>query len=92
MQKAFGTGAATNCIEDMQYTDCILVIGANPTDGHPVTGAKIKQRVMKGMPDRRSIRAKSNSCRYAKHHLQLRPGTNVALLNMFVYYIVRRGW
>ena len=91
MQKAFGTGAATNSVIDLQYTDCILVIGANPTEGHPVTGSKIKQRAMKGVPlivvDPREIEIVP----YAKHHLQLRPGTNVALLNMFAYYILEAG-
>ena len=91
MQKAFGTGAATNSIEDLQYTECILVIGANPTEGHPVTGAKIKQRALKGVPliliDPRRIELAP----LARHHLQLRPGTNVALLDMFAYYIWEAG-
>ena len=91
MQKAFGTGAATNSVIDLQYTNCILVIGANPTEGHPVTGAKIKQRAMKGVPliiiDPREIEI----AKYAKYHLQLRPGTNVALLDMFAYYILEAG-
>ncbi len=91
MQQSFGTGAATNSVEDLQHTQCILVIGANPTEGHPVTGAKIKQRAMKGVPliviDPREIEI----VKYAKHHLQLRPGTNVALLNMFAYYILEGG-
>jgi formate dehydrogenase major subunit len=91
MQRAFGTGAATNSIADIQFARCLLVIGANPTEGHPVTGAKIKQRAMKGVPliiiDPREIEI----ARYAKYHLQLRPGTNVALLNMFAYYIWEAG-
>jgi formate dehydrogenase major subunit len=91
MQKAFGTGAATNNIADLQFTDCILITGANPTEGHPVTGSKIKQRAMKGVPliiiDPREIELVP----YAKHHLQLRPGTNVALLDMFAYYIWEAG-
>lgn len=88
MQQSFGTGAATNSIDDINETECMLVIGANPTQGHPVTGARIKQRAMKGIPliiiDPREIEITP----YAKHHLQLRPGTNVALLNMFSYYIL----
>jgi NADH dehydrogenase/NADH:ubiquinone oxidoreductase subunit G len=79
MQRTFGTGAATNSVEDLKYTDCILVIGANPTDAHPVTGAKMKQFAMKGTsividPRRTEI------ARYATYHLQLRPGTNVAVV------------
>jgi len=88
MQRTFGTGAATNSIEDLKHTECILVIGANPTSAHPVTGVKIKQRAMKGIPlivvDPRKIEL----TKYTKYHLQLRPGTNVALLNMMMYYIV----
>ncbi|MBK9152192.1 MAG: formate dehydrogenase subunit alpha [Saprospiraceae bacterium] len=91
MQRTFGTGAATNSIEDIKHTDCILVIGANPTDGHPVTGAKLKQFAMKGkttiVVDPRRIEL----AKYATYHLQLRPGTNVALLNMMLYYIMTEG-
>ena len=91
MQRSFGTGAATNSIVDINYTNCILVIGANPTDAHPVTGAKIKQKAMKGVPliviDPRKIELS----KYADYHLQLRPGTNVALLNMMMHYIVAEG-
>ncbi len=47
MQRTFGTGAATNSIDDLKDTNCIMVIGANPTDAHPVTGAKLKQFAMK---------------------------------------------
>ena len=91
MQRTFGTGAATNSIADLKYTDCILIIGANPTEGHPVTGAKLKQHAMKGktlivLDPRRTEIAK-----YAHHHLQLRPGTNVAVLNMMMYYIMKEG-
>ena len=48
LQKAFGTGAATNSADDIYHADLFLIIGANPTNAHPVTGAKIKQQVMKG--------------------------------------------
>ncbi|MFQ5445876.1 MAG: formate dehydrogenase subunit alpha [Saprospiraceae bacterium] len=91
MQRTYGTGAATNSIEDLKYTDCMLVVGANPTSAHPVTGAKIKQNAMKGttlivIDPRRTELAK-----YAHHHLQLRPGTNVAVLDMMLYYIIKEG-
>lgn len=91
MQQSFGTGAATNSVADLQFTNCIMVIGANPTEGHPVTGAKIKQRAMKGVPliviDPRKIELVP----FAKYHLQLRPGTNVALLGMMARYILDAG-
>lgn len=88
MQRAFGTGAATNSIEDLNYTDCILLIGANATDAHPVTGAKIKQKLMKGVTGIVIDPRRIELARYAKYHLQLRPGTNVALLNMMLYFII----
>ncbi|MDX1477313.1 MAG: formate dehydrogenase subunit alpha, partial [Saprospiraceae bacterium] len=91
MQRTFGTGAATNSVEDMEVTDCIMIIGANPTDAHPVTGARLKQQAMKGKTliviDPRKIEL----AKFAQHHLQLRPGTNVAVLNMMMYYIVKEG-
>ncbi|MBV1923395.1 MAG: formate dehydrogenase subunit alpha, partial [Flavobacteriaceae bacterium] len=89
MQRTFGTGAATNSIDDLKDTNCIMVIGANPTDAHPVTGAKLKQFAMKA--DNVSIvidPRRTELARYATHHLALRPGTNVALLNMMMYYII----
>lgn len=91
MQKSFGTGAATNSIEDLKHTDCILIIGANPTDGHPVTGAKFKQFAMKGKTTIVIDPRRTEIARYATYHLPLRPGTNVALLNMMLYYIVTEG-
>ncbi len=91
LQSTFGTGAATNSIADLKDTDCMLVIGANATDAHPVTGAKLKQAAMKGKTliviDPRKIEL----AKYAHFHLQLRPGTNVAVLNMMLYYIITEG-
>jgi len=89
MQGAFGTGAATNSIVDLKYTDCILVIGANPTDAHPVTGAKMKQFAMKGKTTIVVDPRRTELARYATYHLQLRPGTNVALMNMMLHFIVK---
>ncbi len=92
MQRTFGTGAATNSIDDLKDANCIMVIGANPTDAHPVTGAKLKQFAMKS--DNVSIvidPRRTELARYATHHLALRPGTNVALLNMMMYYIISEG-
>ena len=92
MQRTFGTGAATNSIEDIKHTNCIMVIGANPTDGHPVTGAKLKQFAMK--KDNVSIvidPRRTELASYATYHIPLRPGTNVAVLNMMLYYIISEG-
>lgn len=91
MQRTFGTGAATNSIEDLKYTRCIMVIGANPTDAHPVTGAKLKQVAMKGIPSIVIDPRRTELAKYATYHLQLRPGTNVPLLQMMLYYIISEG-
>ncbi len=91
MQRTFGTGAATNSVEDMEVTDCMMIIGANPTDAHPVTGARIKQQAMKGKTLIVIDPRETELARYAQHHLQLRPGTNVAVLNLMMYYIVKEG-
>jgi len=88
MQKSFGTGAATNSINDIKKTEFIMLIGANPTAAHPVTGAKIKQKVMKGTPLIVIDPVKTELARYANWHIQLRPGTNVAVLNMMAYFII----
>lgn len=91
MQQSFGTGAATNSIADLQQAELILLIGANPTAAHPVTGAKIKQKVMKGTPLIVLDPVKTELARYANWHIQLRPGTNVAVLNMMAFYIIEAG-
>jgi formate dehydrogenase major subunit len=91
MQRTFGTGAATNSIEDIKYTDAMMVIGANPTKAHPVTGAKLKQAAMKGKCLIVIDPYRTELAKYAHYHLQLRPGTNVAVLNMMLYYIIEEG-
>jgi len=91
MQRAFGTGAATNSVADIKLTDCIMVIGANPTEGHPVTGAKLRQFAMKGKPTIVIDPRRTEMAKYATIHLQLRPGTNIAVLDMMLYYIIKDG-
>lgn len=91
MQNTFGTGAATNSVVDLDFTDCIMVIGANPTDAHPVTGARILQKAMSGKTLIVIDPRRTKLARYAHIHLQLKPGTNVALLNMLLYYIITEG-
>ncbi len=91
MQKTFGTGAATNSIEDLKYTECIMLIGANPTAAHPVTGARIKQAVIQGRKLIVIDPRRTELAEFADYHLALRPGTNVALFNMMLYYILDEG-
>ncbi|MCP4992979.1 MAG: formate dehydrogenase subunit alpha [Gammaproteobacteria bacterium] len=92
MQQVFGTGAATNSIDEIDQTECLLVIGANPTDAHPVTGARIRQRAMQGVPLIVIDPRVTTLAARADFHLQLNPGTNVALLEMMLFYLLSEGW
>ena len=89
MQQTFGTGAATNSTEDIYHADLFLVIGANPTNAHPVTGSKIKQQVMKGKKLIVLDPITTELAKLADYHIRLRPGTNVAVLNMMLHFIVK---
>ena len=77
MKMMLGTGAATNSFDDIELARTILVCGANPTEGHPVVGARIKQAARRGanliVVDPREIELTD----FATLHLQLHPGTNV---------------
>jgi formate dehydrogenase major subunit len=81
MKAILGAGAATNSLDDIEQARTILVFGANPTENHPIVGARIKQAALNGahliVVDPRKIEL----AHYATLHLQLRPGTNVPLLN-----------
>jgi formate dehydrogenase major subunit len=87
----FGTGAATNSFADIEAAATILVCGANATENHPVVGARIKQAARQGaaliVVDPRRIELAES----ATIHLQLRPGSNVALLNAMAAVIVEEG-
>ncbi len=88
MQEVIGTGAATNSLGDIEKANLFLVSGCNPTEGHPVAGARIKQAVRNGAKliviDPRKIEL----TRYADVHLRLRPGTNVAVFNGLANVII----
>ena len=77
---------ATNSTEDIYHADLFMVIGANPTNAHPVTGAKIKQQVMKGKKLIVLDPITTELAQLADYHIKLRPGTNVAVLNMMLQH------
>ncbi len=91
MQWAFGTGAATNSVNELYKTGCILVIGSNTTSAHPVTGSKIRSMAQRGTPLIVIDPLKTSLAKYATYHIQNRPGTNVAVLNMFAWHILNEG-
>jgi formate dehydrogenase major subunit len=73
MQWAYGTGAATNSVDEIYKTGCILIIGANPSSAHPVTGARIRSVVESGTPLIVIDPLKLEIARLAEHHLQIIP-------------------
>jgi len=87
--KALGTGAGTNSFEDVEHTKCIILIGANPTEAHPVFGMRIKQAVMKGAKLISIDPRKTELATLADVHLQLNPGSNVAVVNALQHVVLR---
>jgi formate dehydrogenase major subunit len=95
LKQTFGTSAGTQDFESVEAADVILVIGANPTDGHPVFASRMKQRLRAGAKliviDPRRIDLVRTPHIEAAHHLALRPGTNVAVLTAMAHVIVTEG-
>jgi formate dehydrogenase major subunit len=95
LSTAFGTSAGTQDFKSVEKADVVLVIGANPTDGHPVFAARLKKRLRAGakliVADPRRIDLVKSPHIAAAHHLALRPGTNVALINALAHVIVTEG-
>jgi formate dehydrogenase alpha subunit len=88
MRAALGTGAATNSLADIDRADLLLVIGANVTAAHPVTGARIRQAALRGTPLVVIDPRRTELAEIADVHLQLRPGTNVPVLNALAAVLV----
>jgi formate dehydrogenase major subunit len=90
-----GESAGTQNFDSVTKTDVMLVIGANPTDGHPVFGSRMKRRLREGakliVADPREIDLVRSPHVLADYHLQLRPGTNVALINSLAHVVVTEG-
>jgi formate dehydrogenase major subunit len=95
LNQTFGTSAGTQDFKSVAKSDVIVVIGANPTDGHPVFASRMKRRLREGAKliviDPRRIDLVRSPHVEAQHHLQLQPGTNVAVVNAFAHVIVTEG-
>ncbi len=95
LSKTFGTSAGTQDFDSVDAADVVLVIGANPTDGHPVFASRLKQRLRQGanliVIDPRRIDLVHSPHVEAAHHLALQPGTNVAVLTAMAHVIVSEG-
>jgi formate dehydrogenase major subunit len=93
LSATLGAGAASQHFDSILQADVVLVVGANPTEGHPVFGSLMKRRIREGarlivVDPRRTETVKSPHCR-ADVHLALKPGTNVAILDSLAHVIVR---
>jgi formate dehydrogenase major subunit len=96
LKTTFGTSAGTQDFDSVEHTDVAIVIGANPTDGHPVFASRLKKRLRQGAKliviDPRRIDLVDNTPHIrAAHHLALTPGTNVAVLTAMAHVIVTEG-
>ena len=95
LNQAFGTSAGTQDFDSVDDADVILVIGANPTDAHPVFGSRMKKRLREGakliVVDPRRIDLVRSPHIEADYHLPLKPGTNVAMVTALAHVIVKEG-
>jgi formate dehydrogenase major subunit len=95
LKQTFGTSAGTQNFASVEKSDVIVVIGANPTDGHPVFASRMKRRLRQGAQlvviDPRRIDLVRSPHVEAAHHLQLAPGTNVAVVNAMAHVVVTEG-
>ena len=95
LNATFGTSAGTQDFDSVEHTDVVMIVGANPTDAHPVFASRMKRRLRQGakliVVDPRRIDLVRTPHVAAQHHLPLRPGTNVAVLNAIAHVIVTEG-
>lgn len=95
LKTTLGESAGTQTFRSVAKADVIMVIGANPTDGHPVFASRMKKRLRAGakliVADPRRIDLVDSPHIRADYHLQLRPGTNVALVTSMAHVIVTEG-
>ncbi len=92
LRRALGLSGATGSFSDFDHADATILIGANPTEGHPVVGARIKQATLRGMQlvtiDPRRIELSD----YGVLHLAPRPGTNAAVMLGIAHVVARDGF
>ncbi len=92
LKQTFGESSGTQNFDSVMKADVIVVMGVNPTDGHPVFGSMMKKRLRQGAKliviDPRNIDLVKTPHVQADYHLKLRPGTNVAVVNALAHVIV----
>jgi formate dehydrogenase major subunit len=95
LSTTFGTSAGTQDFDSVEHSDVVILIGANPTDAHPVFASRLKKRLRQGAKliviDPRRIDLVRTPHVEAAHHLPLLPGTNVAVLTALAHVVVTEG-
>ena len=95
LKTTLGESAGTQSFASVAQSDVIMVMGANPTDAHPVFASRLKKRLREGakliVVDPRKIQLVDAPHVKADYHLQVRPGTNVAFINAMAHVIVSEG-
>ena len=95
LKTTLGESAGTQTFKSVEHADVIMVMGANPTDGHPVFASRMKKRLREGarliVIDPRKIDIVDSPHVKADFHLQLLPGTNVAVVNALAHVVVTEG-
>lgn len=93
--QTLGTSAGTQTFKSVKHADVIMVIGANPSDAHPVFASRMKRRIREGarliVIDPRKIDLVNGVHVKADHHLALKPGTNVAMITAMAHVVVTEG-
>jgi formate dehydrogenase major subunit len=93
--QTYGTSAGTQTFKSVEKADVIMVIGANPAAAHPVFASRMKKRLRAGakliVVDPRKIDLVDSAHIKADYHLQLRPGTNVAVITSLAHVVVTEG-
>ncbi len=95
LKSTMGESAGTQAFDSIMQSDVVMIIGANPNEGHPVFGSRLKRRLRDGarliVADPRETEIVRSPHIQADFHLQLRPGTNVALINSLAHVVVTEG-
>jgi formate dehydrogenase major subunit len=95
LKQTLGESAGTQTFASVEKADVIVVIGANPSAGHPVFASRLKRRLRQGAKliviDPREIELVRGPHVHAEYHLKLRPGTNVAMISALAHVIVTEG-
>jgi formate dehydrogenase major subunit len=95
LKTTLGESAGTQAFDSVAKADVVMLVGANPTEAHPVFGSRLKHRLREGaeliVVDPRATALVNGPHVRAAHHLQLKPGSNVAFFNAMAHVIVTEG-